>query len=53
MYYRLIDAEEIGEDIGRLLLRFKYYSPKKIAVFSFLIGLHFVFYNLIGNLSRR
>ena len=63
MYYnRLNEAEQIGEHLGRIIIRFKYYSPqKKIAVFSFMfliIGLpyYFVFYNLMnresGNLLR-
>jgi hypothetical protein len=54
--------EQVGEEIGRMFIRFKYYSPpKKIAVLCFMFficGLpyYLIFYKLVrrypGNLLR-
>mgnify|MGYP001338953624 CR=1 FL=1 len=56
MYYnRLNEAEKIGKELGRIIIRFKYYSPlQKISFFCFMfliIGIpyYFIFYNLKGS----
>jgi len=51
------EFELVGEELGRLFIRFRYYSPpKKLAVLCcifFICGLpyYFIFYNLIINNS--
>ena len=58
--YSLNNAEKIGENVGRFIIRFKYYSPpKKIAILFFIFSIiylpyYFIFYTLAkrDNLSR-
>ena len=49
------DAEKIGKELGRMFIRFKYYSPlQKMSFLCFMfliIGIpyYFIFYNLKGS----
>jgi len=55
MSYSTRDAEKIGEEMGRIFIRFKYYSPLQKIIFLYfmflIIGIpyYFVFYNLKGS----